>query len=39
MKIPRITAVMRGIFVIGLSKLKMGFGGADTQGAHLEGSA
>ena len=38
MKIPRITAVMRGIFIIGLRGLKMGFGGADTQGAHLEGS-
>lgn len=39
MKIPHITAVMWGIFVIGLRGLKMGFGGADTQGAHLEGSA
>lgn len=39
MKIPRITAVMRGIFVIGFSKLKMGFGGADAQGTYLEGSA
>ena len=39
MKIPRITAVMRGIFVIGIRGLKMGFGGADTQGVHLEGSA
>ena len=39
MKIPRITAVMQGIFVIGIRGLKMSFGGADTQGAHLEGSA
>ena len=39
MEIPRITAVMRGIFIVGLSKLKMSLRGADTQGAHLEGSA